>query len=262
MPTKYLDEAGLTYFWSKIKQYIDQHSGGGGGVGFVGGDMSTVVLDSNDSGTSVSDIIVASSGVNISFAGLSKFGNVVQLDVNFSFNSDISVPASGNFTDITVGTINQNYRPPMPTAWITYGNNAGFASGIINSSSADGSLILSACEGTGAARTIAAGSVFQARATYVIAGTYTIDSSGGLIMSTTTASLGTTGWSNNAKTVNVTGVTSSNTVIISPAPADADVWAAAGIICTAQGSGTLTFECDTVPSSSLTANILILEEDS
>ena len=85
--------------------------------------------------------------------------------------------------------------------------------------------------------------------------------SGGIDLSTTTASLGTTGWSNNSKTVNVTGVTSSNTVIISPAPADSDAWAAAGIVCTAQGSGTLTFGCDTVPSTNLTANVLILTEE-
>ena len=85
--------------------------------------------------------------------------------------------------------------------------------------------------------------------------------SGGIDLSTTTVSLGTTGWSNNSKTVNVTGVTSSNTVIISPAPADSDAWAEADIICTAQGSGTLTFGCDTVPSTNLTANVLILTEE-
>ena len=85
--------------------------------------------------------------------------------------------------------------------------------------------------------------------------------SGGIDLSTTTVSLGTTGWSNNSKTVNVTGVTSSNTVIISPAPADSDAWAEADIICTAQGSGTLTFGCDTVPSTDITANVLILTEE-
>lgn len=31
MAKKYLDETGLAYFWSKIKAYVDSHSGGGGG---------------------------------------------------------------------------------------------------------------------------------------------------------------------------------------------------------------------------------------
>lgn len=31
MAKEYLDKAGLTYFWTKVKAYIDTHSGGGGG---------------------------------------------------------------------------------------------------------------------------------------------------------------------------------------------------------------------------------------
>ena len=34
-------------------------------------------------------------------------------------------------------------------------------------------------------------------------------------------------------------------------------WAAAGVYCSAQGAGTLTFTCSTVPTSALTANVLI-----
>lgn len=81
---------------------------------------------------------------------------------------------------------------------------------------------------------------------------------GGVSMSTTTASLATSGWSNNQKTVSVSGVTASNNVIVSPAPASMTAWAAAGVYCSAQGAGTLTFTCSTVPTSALTANVLIL----
>ena len=74
----------------------------------------------------------------------------------------------------------------------------------------------------------------------------------------TTASLTVNGWSSNSQTANVTGVTASNDVIVSPAPTDAADWAAAGIVCTAQGAGTLTFSCETTPTSALTANVIIL----
>lgn len=65
-------------------------------------------------------------------------------------------------------------------------------------------------------------------------------------------------WSSNTQTVNVTGVTASNIVFVSPAPASAADYAAAGIVCTAQGAGTLTFTCTTVPSNAITVNVVIL----
>ena len=73
----------------------------------------------------------------------------------------------------------------------------------------------------------------------------------------TTATLTTT-WSSKTQTVSVTGVTASNTVIVTPAPASHDAYCAAGVYCSAQASGTLTFKCDEVPESALTVNILIL----
>ena len=65
-------------------------------------------------------------------------------------------------------------------------------------------------------------------------------------------------WSNNTQTVNVTGVTATNTVFVSPAPASAADYASAGIVCTAQGAGTLTFTCTTVPSNAITVNVVCL----
>ena len=65
------------------------------------------------------------------------------------------------------------------------------------------------------------------------------------------------GWVSNEQTVNVTGVTTDNTVFVAPAPASADDYSAAGIICTAQGTGTLTFTCDTLPTNNITVNVVI-----
>lgn len=62
----------------------------------------------------------------------------------------------------------------------------------------------------------------------------------------------------NTQTVSVTSVTATNTVFVAPAPASASDFAAAGVICTAQGAGTLTFTCTTIPSNNITVNVVIL----
>lgn len=78
---------------------------------------------------------------------------------------------------------------------------------------------------------------------------------------TATATIPTTGWTSNSITVNVTGVTATNDVFVAPAPASSSAWADAGILCTAQGAGTLTFTRTAANSSALTANIMIWIED-
>lgn len=77
-----------------------------------------------------------------------------------------------------------------------------------------------------------------------------------------TVSLTAAGWSNNQQTVavaNVTADSAATSVIVAPAPA-ADNYVAyndSGVRCTAQGAGTLTFSCDSVPSTALTVNVLV-----
>ena len=68
------------------------------------------------------------------------------------------------------------------------------------------------------------------------------------------------GWNSNAKTqtVNVSGVTATANCIITAAPGSYMVYAEAGVRCTAQGAGTLTFACETVPTADVAANVLIL----
>ena len=75
--------------------------------------------------------------------------------------------------------------------------------------------------------------------------------------STTTCTLTSAWWSSKSQTVSVTGVTSSNTVIVSPAPADIADYADCGVYGYWQWSWTLTFNCDTVPSGDITVNVLI-----
>lgn len=68
------------------------------------------------------------------------------------------------------------------------------------------------------------------------------------------------GWSGGTQTVSCAGVTSSNSVIVTYAPASHDAWVAAGVYCSAQATNSLTFTCTSTPSADLTANVLILND--
>lgn len=73
----------------------------------------------------------------------------------------------------------------------------------------------------------------------------------------TTPTLAVADWSSNTQTITVSGVTSSNVVLVGPAPASAQDYADAGILCTAQGTDSLTFTCTTVPSNAITLSVVI-----
>lgn len=71
--------------------------------------------------------------------------------------------------------------------------------------------------------------------------------------------LATSEWSNKTITKEVIGVLPSNTIIVSPDPASAEVYASAGILCTDQpAANKLTFTCSTIPASSVTVNIVVI----
>ena len=75
-----------------------------------------------------------------------------------------------------------------------------------------------------------------------------------------TVTLTAAGWDADAKTqtVSVAGVTATANIIITAAPDSYMAYAEAGVRCTAQGAGTLTFACETVPTADVAANVLIL----
>lgn len=77
-------------------------------------------------------------------------------------------------------------------------------------------------------------------------------------ITSTTATLTVAGWSDNTQTVLVSGLTTAHKVIVSPAPANHEAYASAGIYCLLQNNGSLTFTCKTVPESALTVNIMIV----
>lgn len=83
--------------------------------------------------------------------------------------------------------------------------------------------------------------------------------SGGASYTTQAVSIPTSAWSGTTATVSASAVTATNDVIVAPAPASISAWAAAGVYCSAQGAGTLTFTCSTVPTAELTANVMAFE---
>jgi hypothetical protein len=74
----------------------------------------------------------------------------------------------------------------------------------------------------------------------------------------TTITLTAAGWSSNTQTVSVTGMTATGVVMVSPDPTDQSAYTSAGIICSAQAAGTLTFTCSTTPSADLSVNVVML----
>lgn len=75
-----------------------------------------------------------------------------------------------------------------------------------------------------------------------------------------TITLSSSSWSSNTQTVTVSGVSASETAqLITPTPAIASqsAYYEAGIMCTNQGTNSLTFTCQTVPTSNLTVYVVI-----
>ena len=60
------------------------------------------------------------------------------------------------------------------------------------------------------------------------------------------------------QTVSVEGATATNIKIISPAPTSVDEYASCGGKAAAEGAGTITFACTTVPENDLIVNVVIL----
>jgi hypothetical protein len=73
-----------------------------------------------------------------------------------------------------------------------------------------------------------------------------------------TATLASGSWSSKTQTVSVSGVTADNHIIVTPAAASYVAYAESMVRCVTQASGSLTFQCEDVPTSNLTVNVLIV----
>ena len=86
-----------------------------------------------------------------------------------------------------------------------------------------------------------------------------VDSVAGSISQTVTRTLLASWWSGNAQAISVTWVTSSNTIIVWPAPSSISDYTNAGIYCSGQSTNSLTFTCSTVPTTDIVVNIVITD---
>lgn len=75
-----------------------------------------------------------------------------------------------------------------------------------------------------------------------------------------TVTLSANAWSSNSQTINLANVATNSLVTVAPVPTaqNRTAYLEAGVYCSAQGAGTLTFVCEDVPSVNLNVNIQII----
>jgi uncharacterized repeat protein (TIGR02543 family) len=112
----------------------------------------------------VSDIISPGSAVNVNDARLVKWGRVRNLWIYWTPKNKITVPATGDISNITVGTLTEGNRPVVACAGQT--DNSGIGSGWYTCNY-QGVLTLDCLNGTGSSRTIAAGTYAVVLMTYL-----------------------------------------------------------------------------------------------
>lgn len=78
----------------------------------------------------------------------------------------------------------------------------------------------------------------------------------GTTLTSTTGTLVAANWSGNSQTISVQGVTSSNIIIVGAAPSSQSDYTSGGVICTAQGTDSLTFTCTQTPTNDITVNVI------
>lgn len=61
------------------------------------------------------------------------------------------------------------------------------------------------------------------------------------------------------QTINVAGVSTTNTIVVSPIPAHLNIYGQCGIACMTQQAGSLTFKCEEIPTEDISVNILIID---
>ena len=77
-------------------------------------------------------------------------------------------------------------------------------------------------------------------------------------ISTISVTLLASGWSTLTQSVAATGVTATNAVIVSPAPASQAAYVDSGVTCTGQQENLLVFTAEKAPTEDLTVNVMIV----
>ena len=76
-----------------------------------------------------------------------------------------------------------------------------------------------------------------------------------------TVTLTASGWgTGSTQTVSVADVTADSIVVVAPTPASRTAYMEADVFCATQGSKTLSFSCESVPSTDLTVNVQVINK--
>ena len=180
-----------------------------------------ITIQGGGGGSTVSYTPTVSSGTELGKINIDGTDNSVYAP---TIPTLATVATSGSYTDLS----NKPTIPTVPTNVSAFTNDAGYLTSIktINSTSMVGS------------GNVAVQSVIDSQSVTISVANWN---------ATTTC------------TKTVTGVTASNDVIVTPAPASISDWQDSGVYCSAQGSGTLTFTCSSTPTASITVNVLIID---
>lgn len=74
----------------------------------------------------------------------------------------------------------------------------------------------------------------------------------------TSVTLASASWSGTSYTINISDVSADSIVTVAATPSSISDYTAAGVYCSAQASGSLTFSCSSAPSSDIGVNITII----
>jgi hypothetical protein len=116
--------------------------------------------------SAIASVITASSAASITAVSCSRWGKIAMIEITWTNKSAITVPANGNISNVTVGTLKDGWKPATRAGAQSLGDSAGAAWYNVG---ANGVIVLGAVEGTGAQRTIAAGTTFHCNATFILA---------------------------------------------------------------------------------------------
>ena len=70
------------------------------------------------------------------------------------------------------------------------------------------------------------------------------------------ATLAANNWSSNTQSVSITGMTTTSTIISAPDKASLENYSSCGVELTSQAAGSITFTCETVPTTDLTVKVI------
>ena len=232
----YLDKTGLSYLWNKVKTLVGSY------LPLSGGTITGNILVSKGSSGQASEpnIKWKTVGTNTPYIGFATD----QTDGTFVFGS---LKGTTYQTGLAIGGGSGNLL--WKGAKVATADDLG----------AKAPLASPTFTGTPKAPTAAAGTNTTQIATTAFVNTAV---SGVKSATSTTATLSSSSWSgsdgNYTQTVNVSGMTATAIVVVSPTPSNAETYAQSGVYCSAQASGTLTFVADTKPSANLSVNIVNL----